>query len=267
VVRTSLDQAGTKTGRFSSSSPNLQQLTKTDDSPFPVRGAFVPRPGYFFAMLDYEQQEFRLLLDYAGAFTRRRSLIDAVLGGLDVHQATADAAGVSRHEAKTVNFSVIYGVGLDLLAARLKKSRREAQGIKAALFEAAPEIQVFMTQAQNIAAKRGYIVTWHGRRWHCPDSRFAYRATNAVIQGGCADVGKVAMNEVERHLARRKSRLVMMVHDELILEVHESEPEVVEECRAIMQRVYPHKFLPLTVGADFSRRSLAEKTEWTGSVA
>ncbi len=267
-IHPNLDSAGTVTGRFSCSQPNLQQLTKDEDlsSAFPIRRALVPTPGYFFVMLDYDQQEYRIMLDYAGIYTKRRELIEKVKGGLDVHQATADVAGISRPAAKTTNFSILFGAGLDLLAARLRLPRAEAHRVKRSVLDSAPEIQSFLDNVAQAARQRGYVSNWYGRRWYCPNPQFAYKAPNFLCQGGGADVLKVAMNRIDDYLRSNdcRSRLILQVHDELVLEVHESEREVVPACKAIMEKVYKYNYLPLTVGADFSEKSFADKKEWAG---
>jgi DNA polymerase-1 len=266
VIHASFSQTGTKTGRFSCREPNLQQLTKDEAGTlFPIRRALVPRPGYFFLMPDFDQMEYRIMLDYAGAYTCERALIEKILGGLDVHQATADGCPVqiTRQQAKTVNFSILFGAGLDLLAARLKTSRENASRIKGAIFQSAPEIKIFLDRAQSVAAARGYVKSWLGRRWHCEDPRLAFRAPNFLCQGGSADVMKVAMVRIDELLARLKSSIALTIHDEIVFEIAEDEEQVVPEIKAIMESVYPHRYLPLTVGVDYSRKSLADREEWS----
>lgn len=266
VLHPSLDQAGTVTGRFSCRDPNLQQLTKEEasDGPYPIRRALVPRPGFSFVMLDYDQVEFRLMLDYAGRYTQNRALIEKVLAGTDVHQATADIAGISRRDAKMVNFLTIYGGGNAKLAAALGCSDQEAARIRGSVFDAAPEIQVFMRKSMKVAEQRGYVVNWLGRRWLCEDSRFAYKAPNALIQGGCADVMKKALVEVHRYLYGKLTRIVLTIHDEIVLELAADERYVVPAVKEIMEKAYTPQYLPLTVGVDFSERSLADKAPWPG---
>ena len=122
IIHSSLDQSGTKTGRFSSYDPNFQNLTSpdkydddSDSSDFPIRKALVPRDGYFFVMIDYAQSEFRLFLEYAKA----HKLIQEVLNGKDIHQANAEIAGVTRKQAKTIGFGLLYGQGIGTLTQSL----------------------------------------------------------------------------------------------------------------------------------------------------
>lgn len=265
ILHANFDQAGTKTGRFSCSSPNLQQLSKTDatdEASLPVRRAIRPRPGYVFVMLDFDQQEYRLMLDYARLYVPYSDLIDKVLGGLDVHQATADLAGVTRREAKTVNFSILFGAGAALLASRAGIEEREARRLKAKVLDAEPGIRFFLDACERTARARGYVRNWLGRRWHCPDPRFAYRAPNFICQGGGADVVKVAMVQLPAKLEGLDAHLVLQIHDELVLEVREDQAtQAARAAKAVMEGVYPARFLPLTVGVDWSPRSLADKSE------
>lgn len=262
-IHTNLNQAGTKTGRFSSSNPNLQNLEKPDAESlkerFCVRRAFIPPPGFDFLMFDMDQAEYRLMLDYAGA----RSLIDRVLGGLDVHQATADLAGITRSQAKTANFAKLYGSGIKAFAAKNKMTLAEAKALYATLDAAAPEVPAFIKRVQHAAESKGYISNWLGRRWHLADWRLSYKAPNALIQGGVGDAVKLAMVKADRLLAARgaKTYLAMNVHDELIFALHRDERALAPELHAVIQSVYPHRFLPLTWGADWSPTSLADKIE------
>ncbi len=270
VIHASFNQHGAATGRFSSSSPNLQNLTKDEDDDllkaFVVRRAIVPRPGNVFHMLDYRAMEYMLMLDYAArdAYDPEGvlALIAKVLGGLDVHQATADIAGVTRRQAKTTNFATLYGSGITLLANRLGTSEKEARAIRTSIFRAAPEIETLIRRATTTAEKRGSITNWFGRRCDIKDARYAYRATNYLIQGGCADVVKVAMNRVHAALQPFETRLVLMIHDELVLEGPPAEgAAVVPLVKEIMESVYPYYKVPLTCGIDHSYRSLADKIE------
>lgn len=308
VLHPEFKQHGTVTGRLSSSNPNIQNLTSPDKyedvtegvtSLYSVRKAMVPRPGYFFVMLDYSQMEFRILLDMA----RANSLINEVLSGLDVHTATAKVSGTSRKEAKTNNFLTAYGGGVVKLASNLytlKGSRaqssaiyksmfgwrlsseeatalntvtselrehnepliRKAYNIQQAIFKSAPEIKDFLKRVQKRAEQVKYIRNWLGRRYQFPDSRWSYRAPNHLIQGGAADVVKVAMNRADEYLLDKQSRMLLSVHDEIDLEVKFGEEYVVEVIKSIMESVYPHNRLPLLVDVEYSYTNLADKSDW-----
>ncbi len=272
VIHANFNQHATATGRFSSSQPNLQNLTKDDETAleqeFVVRRAIVPRPGTVFHMLDFLQMEYRLMLDYAGGYAVDDegvlALIGKVLGGLDVHQATADVAGCSRRDAKTVNFATLYGSGVANLASRLAVPESRARAIRDSIFRAAPEIAIFIRRAAGTAEKRGYLCNWLGRRYLFPDATYAYRAPNYLIQGGCADIVKVAMNRIAAYLKEPgiRTRLVLMIHDELVLEgPPEESAEVIPRVQNILESVYAGKYLPLLCSVEHSFKSLADKVE------
>lgn len=243
----------------SSYQPNMQQLKKDEGDDlkeeFVVRRAIVPRENYIFAMLDFNQMEYRLMLDMAEANT----LIDQILGGLDVHQATANLANITRSQAKTVNFGVLYGLGQAGLAKKLNLNIAQAKEIKNAIFKASPEIKDFIYLVMDVAKQRKYLVNWFGRRYNFPDPNFAYRGPNYLVQGGCADVMKIAMNKIDAKLEDKRSKLVMQIHDEVVIELHKDELELVNDIKKIMETIYPHKRLPLTCSVEFSDKNLADR--------
>lgn len=259
-IHANMRQSGTKTGRFSYSDPNLQNLPKEDTSPFPVRRAFIPSPGKFFTLIDYMQMEFRLMLDYAG----QTDLIHKILAGHDPHEATAEmvrALGVpcTRKEAKTLNFGIVYGMGAELLGVKLYKTKDEASRFRRQYFEALPKVKDVINGATKTAEKRGFVFGGFGRRFHFPDHRFTYRAFNAIIQGTTADTVKIAMNRIEAF--RRKdgaiqSQMVLQVHDELVFETSEEERFMIPVWKGIMENSYPHQFIKLECDVSHSYRSL-----------
>lgn len=260
VIHGNIRQAGTASGRMSSSNPNLQNLNKEEDTApeFLVRRSFVPRDGYCFVMIDFDQMEYRLMLDYAG----EAALIEKILKeGLDVHEATGRMMGVPRGRAKNLNFMLLYGGGVGKLAAMLKITLSQAKALRAKYFDDLPRIGAFIRRVMDTAAQRGYIFNWAGRMCHFSNPEFAYAAPNYLIQGGCADIVKIAMNRVDDFLSNKRSRLLLQIHDELLFEVHESELALVPELVAMMERVYPHKYLPLTAGASYSWESWADKVK------
>jgi len=267
VIHTNLCQAGTATGRLSSRNPNLQNLTKPEKyskgvvDTYAVRKAFVPRDGFFFAALDYEQIEYRVMLDMARAF----GLIERVKGGLDVHEATAQVAGITRQQAKTVNFLTLYGGGIKKLAEGLSCSENDARRIQQSIFDSAPEIKSFIRTVIGTAERRGYIFNQWGRRYWFKDSRFAYKAPNYLVQGTCADILKAAMIACHKFLHENKlqSRMILTIHDELIFEIADDEAHIVPVLAEIMTSSYEHRYLPLLVDIEWSRKNLAEKQPWT----
>ena len=273
IIHPNFNPGGAATGRFSSSSPNFQNLTSEEseeelEQEFVVRRAIIPRPGFVFIMPDYDQMEYRMCFDYACVmWGSETELVRKIKNeGLDPHQATADlvtALGrmvLTRKLAKNANFGELYGSGLDTLAATIGGTRVEAQALKDALREAAPEIRNLTNNVSTTARTRGFIRNWAGRRSYLKDPNWAYKMTNYLIQGGCADVVKFAMNQIHDYLSAKKSKMVLTIHDELPCEVHESEiDEVPKKVKEIMENIYPYKYLPLTCGLEWSDKSLGDK--------
>lgn len=261
AIHPSIRQGGTATGRVSCANPNLQNLTgETSDIEYPVRKAFIPREDFIFAMLDYDQMEYRLMLDYAN----EREVIKRILEeGLDVHEAIAQKFNRPRKQAKTLNFGILYGMGLDALGSALGVDRSEASFLRSEYFAALPSVARFIREVQHVAETRGHIFNWAGRVCHFPDPRFAYKAPNHLIQGGCADVVKIAMNECAAFLkkSQTKSRLVLQIHDELLFEIHKSELTLIPQLQAIMAGVYPQRHIPLTCSVAWSDKSWGDKIE------
>ena len=305
VLHPVLDQAGTKTGRFSSYDPNFQNLTSPDkyddesgSSEFPVRRAIIPRDGYFFVMIDYAQSEFRLFLEYARAY----KLIEEVIGGKDIHQANADIAEVTRRQAKTIGFGLLYGQGIGTLTQELYDTLgdkaqvgaiykkminfgiteddlkayasctpemiahdteliNKAVGIKNAVLNATPEFRTTMGRIKKTAETRGYIRNFYGRRLQFNDKRFSYQATNHLIQSSCADMLKFAMNRVDEYLLDKESKMILTVHDELVVETKRGEEFIIEEVKRIMEEAYPFKLLPQSAEVSFGE-NLADKHAW-----
>lgn len=264
-VHPNMRQAGTDTGRFSYSDPNLQNCPKDEPGDFKVRSSFIPTSAdWCFVMIDYDQMEYRLMLDYAA----ETGVIRQVLGGMDVHEATAKLMGVSRQEAKTLNFMLLYGGGVAKLAAALGISIERANQLKRRYFKALEKVQRFTRRVIDTAERRGYVYNWAGRICHFPylmnprtgrKDRFAYKAPNHLIQGGCADVVRFAMTDIDQFLQGYRSRMLLQVHDELLFEVHKSELDIVPELKRIMEGAYPHKHLPLTCGVDHSWQNWGAK--------
>jgi DNA polymerase-1 len=259
-IHPDMKQGGTATGRFSYSNPNLQNLTKEEDNgqEFMVRRALVPREGYVFCMMDYDQMEYRMMLDYA----QEMPVIEQVLSGVDVHTATAQMMGVDRKTAKTINFMLLYGGGVAKLATALNIGDYEAKCLRNLYFERLPKVEELIKRIQKTArSSRKFVRNWMGRRSHFPDPNFVYKAPNYLIQGGCADVVKLAMNRLDVLLAERKSRMLLQVHDEILFEIHEKDMGVVEMCKDILESSYEADHLPLTVGVEWGRKSWADREE------
>jgi DNA polymerase-1 len=257
VIHPNMRQGGTETGRFSYSDPNLQNVPKEDeeedkDKAYVVRGCFVPREDYVFVMIDYQQQEFRLMLDYAG----EKKLIEEIMNGADVHQATADLLGIPRKHAKTINFGLLYGMGTEKLARALDLSVNDARSLKDLYFAKLPRVENFIAQVSGRGKARGFIWNWAGRRCYISNREWAYILPNHLIQGGGADVIKFAMPKIARYLANKQSRMLLQVHDELLFEVHKSELDIVPHLKSVMEDIYtPRNGMFLKCSVDHSWKS------------
>jgi len=242
-VHTSYHQAVAATGRLSSTDPNLQNIPIRTPEGRRIRQAFVAPPGCLLVAADYSQIELRIMAHLSGD----EGLLKAFAEDRDIHQATAaEVFGVAepqvtleqRRAAKAINFGLIYGMSAFGLARQLGIERGAAQQYVDLYFHRYPGVKRYMDETRAMAREQGYVETVAGRRLHLPDIRsknqqfrqYAERsAINAPMQGTAADIIKRAMIDVHRWLAGDAgARLVMQVHDELVLEVGEDEVTRVE---------------------------------------
>lgn len=258
ILHTNFNSHGTRTGRFSSTKPNLQNLKRTDKKErYSVRRAIIPREGNYFAMIDYQQMEYRLVLDLCDS-----SLIPKVLGGLDVHTATAEIAGVSRDTAKTVNFLTLYGGGISKLSGDLGVSYDKAKAIQASILSANPELKKYIAKCKRQAETQKSLVNCMGRYYDF-SNQSSHRALNTLVQGGCADIIKKAMVDIHEYLRDYKTRMVLTIHDEIVFEFPKDEKHIIEECAKLMVNAYKHSKLPMGVDIEWSDKSLADKRPWS----
>jgi len=264
VLHANAKQAGCVTGRVSYSDPPMQCMEKAEGSKekFLIRRCFIPRPGYTFFMLDYDQMEYRMMLNYAN----QEDLIAKVNAGLDVHTATAEMMNTERKYAKTINFMLLYGGGVQKLADALGLIFDKAEKLKASYFKVLPRVESLINSCISAARNRGYIFNWFGRRCKV-DKDFCYKAPNYLIQGGCADWMKLSMVQIDELLQGTNSHMLLSVHDEIIAEIAEGEEYLVPKIQELMQKPsnHPlHEKLPYTVGIDYSKKSWQDKEEWNG---
>ena len=244
-IHTSFNQAVTATGRLSSTNPNLQNIPVRMELGRLIRKAFVPKPGCVFLDADYSQIELRVLAHMSGD----ENLIEAYREAEDIHRMTAskvfhvpleEVTPLQRRNAKAVNFGIVYGISSFGLGQDLGISRKEAEAYIQQYFETYPGIHEFLNRCVEDAKEKGYSVTMFGRRRPMPElksSNFMQRsfgervAMNAPIQGTAADIIKIAMIRVAKRLKEEqlKTRLLLQVHDELLLEVPEDELEKAEQ--------------------------------------
>ena len=243
-IHTSYHQAVAATGRLSSSDPNLQNIPIRTPEGRRIRQAFIAPPGHLLMAADYSQLELRIMAHLSGD----PALLRAFADGRDVHQATAaEVFGVpldqvssdQRRSAKAINFGLIYGMSAFGLAKQLGIDRGSAARYVELYFERYPGVKRFMDTTREQAKTRGYVETVRGRRLYLPQIRsrdrqlqqYAERsAINAPMQGTAADIIKQAMLDVEAALTASAlpARLIMQVHDELVIEVHADALEAVQ---------------------------------------
>lgn len=263
IIHANMRQGGTETSRLSYSDPNLQNIPKEDEpedqhKEFLVRRCFTPlNDNWVLAPIDFKQQEFRLMLDYAG----EKELIDSIMGGMDVHDATAQLLGITRKQAKTINFGLLYGMGAAKLAAALGVELREAHRLRSLYFEKLPKVQKFIRRVMSTGEKRGYVRNWFGFRNNITSPEYAYVLPNHLIQGGCGQVIRIATNLLDEHIRKHRLRswMAAQVHDEILFHVHKSELDEIPKFQKIMETVYkPKNGLVLECSAEHSWKSWAK---------
>ncbi|MCI8584551.1 MAG: DNA polymerase I [Lachnospiraceae bacterium] len=243
-IHSNFNQTITATGRISSTEPNLQNIPVRMELGRLIRKVFIPREGCVFVDADYSQIELRVLAHMSGDET----LIEAYRQAEDIHRITAsqvfhvsfeEVTPLQRRNAKAVNFGIVYGISSFGLSQDLDISKKEAKEYIDRYFETYPGIKGFLDGLVAEAKEKGYVSTMYGRRRPIPElksSNFAQRsfgervAMNSPIQGTAADIIKIAMIRVHDRLRDEglKSRLILQVHDELLIEAYEEEAAQVE---------------------------------------
>jgi len=244
-VHTSYNQTVAVTGRLSSTNPNLQNIPIRDAQGKEIRKAFIPDEGCLFLSADYSQIELRIMAHLSGD----ANMLDAFIKGLDIHTATAakiykiplsEVTTDMRRKAKTANFGIIYGISVFGLSDRLGIPRSEAKELIDGYFITYPDVKRYMDASIQRAKEMGYVETLLGRKRFLPDINsqnsivrgFAERnAINAPIQGTAADIIKIAMVRIQKHLEQEhfQAKMTMQVHDELNFSVPSNELESVRK--------------------------------------
>ena len=257
------NQTITATGRISSTEPNLQNIPVRMELGRLIRKVFIPEKDYVFVDADYSQIELRILAHCSGD----EQLINAYKEARDIHRITAsqvfhipfdEVTDLQRRNAKAVNFGIVYGISSFGLSEDLSITKKEAAQYIENYFKTYPGIKTFLETSVEHAKEKGYVVTLFGRRRPVPElasSNFMQRAfgervaMNSPIQGTAADIMKIAMIGVNRRLkeAQMKSRLVLQVHDELLIETHRDEVEQVKEILAHEMEHAASLLVPLDV--------------------
>ncbi len=252
-IHSTFNQTITATGRISSTEPNLQNIPIRMELGRQIRKVFIPKDGYCFMDADYSQIELRVLASMSGD----ERLIEAYRSHADIHRTTAsqvfhipfeEVTDLQRRNAKAVNFGIVYGISSFGLSEDLSISRKEAAAYIEQYFETYPQVKQFIDSLVKEAKKNGYAVTLYGRRRPVPElfsSNFMQRsfgervAMNSPIQGTAADIIKIAMIRVFERLKKEglKSKLILQVHDELLIETALEEEEQV---RMILEEEMVH---------------------------
>ncbi len=265
-IHSSFNQARAATGRLSSENPNLQNIPIKDEAGRYIRKAFIPRDDkHVLISADYSQIELRLIADMAN----EEAMLEAFYAEQDIHTATAakvygvpiaEVTADQRRNAKTVNFSIIYGAGATNLSQQLKIKRNDAKELIEQYFRQYKDLKAYMDNTVEFARKNGYVMTLLGRRRYLRDidsrnslarSNAERMAINSPIQGTAADMIKIAMINIHQALADDKleSKMILQVHDELVFDVPIAEVEKVSSIiRDKMIHAIPSLRVPIEVG-------------------
>lgn len=249
IIHPSIHQNKAQTGRMSISDPSCQNWSTDEDAgtAFPIRRAFVARPGCVIASLDYSQMELRKGADEA----EDHPMIERIQGGADLHQEVADMASVARSLAKNGRFCRQYGGGVPKMASTLGIEMHVAQKIADALDLQAKAMTAYSRHLSRTCKPFG--TDWLGRRFFF-DRGFEYKAFNYRIQGGCAEILKIAICAIAEFLkqhARPETFMLVPIHDELVFNMHEADMHLLPEIKRLMIAAHrDKKFLAMDVGVE-----------------
>jgi DNA polymerase-1 len=227
ILYTDFLQHRTRSGRLASANPNLQNIPARSDE-FNIRDAFIPRPGYKLIVADYSQIELRIVAHYS----QEDSMMKTFREGGDIHQLTADMVGCTRKHAKAINFGLIYGLSAMSLAKDLEVSQEQAETYMNTFFSKYSKLKQYINSVQTRGLFDGYITTLSGRRRRFKVYRGMDRGDlestkrkliNTRIQGGAADLMKIAMVRMSKALRKYDAYMLMQIHDEIVVEAKESQ--------------------------------------------
>lgn len=217
VLHCNLNLIGTYTGRLSCSNPNLQAVAKSTEV-FKVKDVFTARPGYIMIQADYKQAEMRLVTHY----TRDALMKELIENDADLHAETANRLSIPRQAAKRLNFSVIYGVGAKSLSESLRVDFKVAKDYLEKYHGLYPGFRKLMDECEEFAKQNGYIEMWTGRLRHFNTPKAdPHKAMSNLIQGGVAEIVRVAISRLYPAVTDIGGRMLMQVHDSVIFEIPE----------------------------------------------
>ncbi len=262
VIYASFKQIGTQTGRFSSASPNLQNIPRRDDK-YDIRKAFVAREGYTFVICDLSQIELRVM----AYLSKDPIMMKAFQDGVDIHQQTADIMGVSRHIGKSIGFGTAYGQGAYGLAKGLGITQEEAEEFLRNYFTKFKKLATLIVQATNTLKKNYAIWTLFKRKRRFPKyvqarkeknwrlvQHMHRQAINSIIQGSAADIIKFQMKELAIVLPEHEAHIICQIHDEVIVEVPEAKAdEVLELVKHTMENAIKLEGVPIVADGFISK--------------
>lgn len=258
TIHCNLNLIGTISGRLSCSDPNLQAVARQTQV-FKVKDVFVARPGYTLISADYSQAEMRLACFYAN----EQTMGDLIRQGADLHSSTAEMLGIPRDAAKRINFGVIYGIGAGALHEQLRIEKKQAQEYLNKYHKLYPQFRKLIKACEQKAENDGAIRMWTGRKRHYNvPTAYSHKAMSNLIQGGVAEIMRVAISRLYPAITDIGGFLLLQVHDQVIVEVPTEYTEIA--CRTMKLIMEDFQFdPPMTVDIGYGQ-SWGKLTKWEG---
>lgn len=255
LIHPNVRMTGTETGRWSSRDPNMQAVPQYDEEQRVKELLEARREDFEMYEWDFSQAELRVGAHY----TRDEKLIDAIVSGKDIHQATADATGMSRADAKTINFAMVYGSGAHALAPQLRKTEKETHALLQAWHAAYPGFRETARKAENVARDKGFIKMYNGRRRHfnSPDVEFR-NAFSYVVQGGVAQMVEETVIDVAEAIWDAGGMITNQIHDAYWAELPKGSEEL---ARHIQKRMEDQPWCSVPMKVDTKRGPTLHKME------
>lgn len=238
---------GTVTGRLSCSDPNLQQIPRVSDKAWNgnLKAAFIADDGYTLYEADYAQLELRL----GAAYAKEESLIQIFKEGRDVFSEMAEQLGMARQDVKTLVYTIQFGGGINRISTVFNVDAARAEQIRESFFEQYPGFRSAIRKASSVARQKGYVKLWSGRRRHFDDpANDNFKAFNAAIQGGAADIVLRTMLRLEQAVDGDNCRMLLQIHDAVVFEIKNGMEDIyLPQIKAVMEDVQPDFGVPFAV--------------------